>query len=72
MKYAIGTSPECRSVFHSGESTTKERYTQVWVRLINQLEKTGPSQQTSIDQEQAYAESCHLLPAVRGRSKQAG
>lgn len=39
MKHTIGTSFVCRSVFHSGEVTTKEHYTQVWVRLINQLEK---------------------------------
>ena len=39
MKHAIDASSVCRSVFRSGDITTKEHYTQVWVRLINQLEK---------------------------------
>lgn len=39
MKHISDTASVCRSVFHSGEATTKEDYTQVWVRLINQLEK---------------------------------
>ena len=39
MKHTMGTSSVCRSVFHSGEVTTKEHYTQAWIRLINQIEK---------------------------------
>ena len=39
MKHTANTASVCRSVFHSGEATTKEYYTQVWVRLINLLEK---------------------------------
>ena len=39
MKCATETSSVCKSVFHNGAATTKEHYTQVWVRLINQLEK---------------------------------
>lgn len=39
MKHAVDASSVCRSVFHGGEATTKEHYTQVWVRLINQLER---------------------------------
>lgn len=31
----------CQSVFRSGESSiTREQYTQVWIRLINQIEKS--------------------------------
>ena len=39
MNRTTNAASVCRSVFHSGEATTKEDYTQVWVRLINQLEK---------------------------------
>ena len=39
MQSSLSTSTGCRSVFRSGDITTKEHYTQVWVRLINQLEK---------------------------------
>lgn len=31
----------CKSVFHNGENApTAEHYTQVWIDLINQLEKS--------------------------------
>lgn len=32
--------PICRSVFKSGENTTKKQFTQKWIELINRLEKT--------------------------------
>ena len=33
--------PICRSVFQKGApTTTTERYTQVWIALINQIEKS--------------------------------
>lgn len=31
----------CQSIFYGGKSsTTCERYTQIWIRLINQIEKS--------------------------------
>lgn len=33
-------SPACRSVFHEGaEAPTAEAYTQLWITLINQIER---------------------------------
>ena len=40
MKCSMDTTAKCKSIFYSGEATTKERYTQVWIRLIDQLEKS--------------------------------
>ena len=31
--------PVCRSVFKSGENTTKNQFTKKWIELINRLEK---------------------------------
>lgn len=34
--------PSCRSVFQkSGTPLTTERYTQFWIRLINQIERSN-------------------------------
>lgn len=51
MKHTADTSSSCRSVFHSGETTTKEHYTQAWIRLINQLEKIRVPLRVSNDQD---------------------
>ena len=33
--------PVCRSVFQAGApTTTREKYTQIWITLINQIEKS--------------------------------
>ncbi len=38
------TTPECISVFKSGESTTsKEAFTKMWIDLINKLERSKSS-----------------------------
>lgn len=29
----------CKSVFKSGENTTKNQYTKIWIALINQMER---------------------------------
>ena len=35
-------SPPCRSVFQkSGTSLTSERYTKIWIQLINQMERSN-------------------------------
>ena len=40
MNQAANAIPICRSVFQKGApTTTTERYTQVWITLINQIEK---------------------------------
>ena len=39
MKHTMDTSSVCKSIFHNGEATTKEHYTEVWIQLINLLEK---------------------------------
>ena len=40
MNQTANTAVACRSVFQQdAETTTTENYTQVWIRLINQLEK---------------------------------
>ena len=41
MSQAANAIPICRSVFQKGApTTTTERYTQVWIALINQIEKS--------------------------------
>lgn len=41
MSQTAATIPICRSVFQKGASTTTtEKYTQVWISLINQIEKS--------------------------------
>ena len=41
MSQAVNTIPICRSVFQKGApSTTTEKYTQIWITLINQIEKS--------------------------------
>ena len=41
MSQATNAIPICRSVFQKGApSTTTERYTQIWITLINQIEKS--------------------------------
>lgn len=40
MNQATSAVPDCRSVFQKGASvTTSEKYTQIWITLINQIEK---------------------------------
>lgn len=39
MGQATTAIPTCRSVFHNGApTTTTEKYTQIWITLINQIE----------------------------------
>ena len=41
MNQATSAVPICRSVFQKGEpTTTTEKYTQIWITLINQIEKS--------------------------------
>ena len=40
MSQAVTAIPVCRSVFQKGASTTTtEKYTQIWITLINRIEK---------------------------------
>ena len=41
MSQAANAIPVCRSVFQKSEpTTTTEKYTQIWITLINQIEKS--------------------------------
>ena len=41
MSQAANAIPICRSVFQKGApTTTTEKYTQIWITLINQIEKS--------------------------------
>ena len=41
MSQSVNTIPICRSVFQKGApTTTTEKYTQIWITLINQIEKS--------------------------------
>ena len=41
MNQATNAIPICRSVFQKGvPTTTTEKYTQIWITLINQIEKS--------------------------------
>ena len=40
MTQAVTAYPTCRSVFHGdAEAPTAEAYTQIWIKLINQIER---------------------------------
>lgn len=41
MNQAAAAVPNCRSIFQNGAATTTtEKYTQIWITLINQIEKS--------------------------------